>query len=68
VPLTVARLRWLLLFLVQVLERVRHFAPEPVSEDVLPSRPVHYGALELSEAAMSPKTLCRMEPTWMPWY
>ncbi|WIA37453.1 hypothetical protein OEZ86_014371 [Tetradesmus obliquus] len=52
----------------QVLERVRHFAPEPVSEDMLPARPVHHGALELSDAAMSPKTLCRMDPTWMPWY
>jgi transformation/transcription domain-associated protein len=65
--LTVPWLRVLLLWL-QVLERVRHFAPEPVSEDVLPSRPVHHSALELAEAAMSPKTLCRMEPTWMPWY
>jgi len=61
VPLCVALLR-------QVVDRLQHFAPMVSSEDELPSRPIHQQALELAEAAASPKTLCRMDPTWHPWF
>ncbi len=49
-------------------ERLRHFAPARVGEDELPRAPVHQSALELAEAATSPKLLCRQDPTWHPWF
>jgi hypothetical protein len=53
---------------VQVIERLQYFAPLATREDELPGVPIHQQALELAEAAASPKTLCRMDPTWHPWF
>jgi phosphatidylinositol kinase/protein kinase (PI-3 family) len=39
-----------------------------VGEDVLPVAPIHKQAVELAEAAVAPRTLCRMDPTWHPWF
>lgn len=53
---------------VQVADRLRHFAPMTVGEDALPDAPIHKQAVELAEAAVNPRTLCRMDPTWHPWF
>lgn len=50
------------------MERLQYFAPLSTGEDDLPRVPIHQQALELAEAAASPKTLCRMDPTWHPWF
>jgi len=52
----------------QVAGRLEQFAPARVGEDEVPRVPIHKTALELADAAMSPKTLCRMDPTWHPWF
>jgi transformation/transcription domain-associated protein len=52
----------------QVADRLRHFAPTQVGEDDLPDSPIHRQAVELAEAAVAPRTLCRMDPTWHPWF
>lgn len=54
--------------LLQVADRLRHFAPAQVGEDELPEAPIHKQAVELAEAAVNPRTLCRMDPTWHPWF
>lgn len=54
--------------LLQVAERLKQFAPARVGEDEVPRTPIHKGALELADAAMSAKMLCRMDPTWHPWF
>lgn len=52
----------------QVIERLQHFAPVDVGGEDVPRGPIHQQAVELAEAAASPKTLCRMDPTWHPWF
>lgn len=52
----------------KTLERARTVSPAVPSEDVLPSVAVAGGVLELIDAACHPKNLCRMEPTWHPWF
>lgn len=52
----------------QVVERLQHFAPLQVGEEEVPTRQIHQQALELAEAAANGKTLCRMDPTWHPWF
>ena len=37
-------------------------------EGEVAARPVHYGAVQLIELATDPKSLCRMDPTWHPWF
>jgi hypothetical protein len=54
--------------LVQVIERLQHFAPLQVGEEEVPTRQIHQQALDLAEAAATGKTLCRMDPTWHPWF
>jgi hypothetical protein len=52
----------------QTLERARTVSPAVPQEDALPSVAVAGGVLELIDAACHPKNLCRMEPTWHPWF
>eukprot|EP00955_Chlamydomonas_euryale_P024972 262951-Chlamydomonas_euryale.AAC.2 len=52
----------------KTLERVRGVAPDVPKEDTLPTAPVAAGVLDLIEAATHPSNLCRMEPTWHPWF
>jgi transformation/transcription domain-associated protein len=55
----------------EVLVRCRMLSPAPPRQLVAPdgSCPsVQRGASTLVEAALSPKNLCRMDPTWAPWF
>jgi transformation/transcription domain-associated protein len=55
----------------EVLVRCRVLSPVPPRQAVAPdgSCPsVQRGASTLVEAALSPKNLCRMDPTWAPWF
>ena len=55
----------------EVLVRCRMLSPSPPRQLVAPdgSCPsVQRGASTLVEAALSPKNLCRMDPTWAPWF
>ena len=55
----------------EVLVRCRMLSPVPPRQAVAPdgSCPsVQRGASTLVEAALSPKNLCRMDPTWAPWF
>lgn len=38
------------------------------NEQAGPSDNVQAGAQELVDRAMNPINLCRLDPTWMPWY
>jgi transformation/transcription domain-associated protein len=58
-----------------VLWKVRELVPAPPAADAreqnggeLPARAVHGRVMELVEAACNPKNICRMEPTWHPWF
>ncbi len=56
------------------LERTRQVAPQPLVEEALAQllqgarSPVNIGVADLIELATSPQALCRMEPTWHPWF
>ena len=55
----------------EVLKRLPCIAPTPPRGGVPPDRPmssVQKGVIHLVEAAINPKNLCRMEPTWGPWF
>ncbi|CAN8229179.1 unnamed protein product [Cochlearia groenlandica] len=55
-----------------VLGRIRGIAPQYFSEEdensVEPPQSVQRGVNELVEAALSPRNLCMMDPTWHPWF
>ncbi|BDA47386.1 probable transcription-associated protein 1 [Coccomyxa sp. Obi] len=50
----------------QCLKRMAHVAPSRPQEGVPAS--VQRGAQELVESALNPRNLCRMDPTWHPWF
>ncbi|XP_074308594.1 transcription-associated protein 1-like isoform X2 [Silene latifolia] len=55
-----------------VIERINGIAPQSLSEEDenamdLPQS-VQRGMAELVEAALSPRNLCMMDPTWHPWF
>ncbi|EIE23491.1 hypothetical protein COCSUDRAFT_65942 [Coccomyxa subellipsoidea C-169] len=50
----------------QCLKRMGHVAPSRPQEGVPAS--VQRGAQELVESALNPRNLCRMDPTWHPWF
>ena len=57
-----------------VMAKVQRLCPE-VPRDAqgnlledLPRRAVQVGVLNLVEAAIDPRNICRMEPTWHPWF
>lgn len=52
----------------KTLARVKALAPIVPPEDTLPSGPVSQGVMELITAATNMNNLCRMEPTWHPWF
>ena len=55
----------------EVINRCKMLSPTPPRQAVAPdgSCPsVQRGASTLVEAALSPKNLCRMDPTWAPWF
>ncbi|KAI4314757.1 hypothetical protein L6164_027634 [Bauhinia variegata] len=55
-----------------VIARVKGIAPQNFSEeeenDMDPPQPVQRGVTELVEAALQPRNLCMMDPTWHPWF
>ncbi|KAI8019703.1 Transcription-associated protein 1 [Camellia lanceoleosa] len=55
-----------------VISRINGIAPQYVSEEdenaVDPPQPVQRGVTELVEAALNPRNLCMMDPTWHPWF
>ncbi|CAH8274165.1 unnamed protein product [Arabidopsis lyrata] len=55
-----------------VIGRIRGIAPQYCSEEdensVEPPQSVQRGVSELVEAALSPRNLCMMDPTWHPWF
>ena len=54
----------------QVLWKVKELRPEapvPTGGELAP-RAVNGRVMELVEAACNPKNICRMEPTWHPWF
>ncbi|KAG7584206.1 Protein kinase-like domain superfamily [Arabidopsis suecica] len=55
-----------------VIGRIRGIAPQYFSEEdentVEPPQSVQRGVNELVEAALSPRNLCMMDPTWHPWF
>ncbi|KAK8962950.1 hypothetical protein KSP40_PGU020559 [Platanthera guangdongensis] len=55
-----------------VIERIRGIAPQVPSEEeentTDPPQSVQRGVTELVEAALHPKNLCMMDPTWHPWF
>ncbi|KAK6924485.1 PIK-related kinase, FAT, partial [Dillenia turbinata] len=54
-----------------VIKRINDIAPQGLAEEeenaVDPPQSVQRGVTELVEAALSPKHLCMMDPTWHPW-
>ncbi|KVI08775.1 Armadillo-type fold [Cynara cardunculus var. scolymus] len=56
----------------QVIGRINGIAPQFVSEEeensVDPPQSVQRGVTELVEAALTPRNLCMMDPTWHPWF
>lgn len=55
-----------------VIDRINGIAPQYVSEEeenaVDPPQSVQRGVTELVEAALTPRNLCMMDPTWHPWF
>ncbi|XP_010526797.1 PREDICTED: transformation/transcription domain-associated protein-like [Tarenaya hassleriana] len=55
-----------------VIGRIKGIAPQYFSEEddnaVEPPQSVQRGVNELVEAALSPRNLCMMDPTWHPWF
>ncbi|KAI4327728.1 hypothetical protein L6164_020154 [Bauhinia variegata] len=55
-----------------VIARVKGIAPQNFSEEeenaMEPPQPVQRGVTELVEAALQPRNLCMMDPTWHPWF
>ncbi|CAN7108366.1 unnamed protein product [Brassica rapa subsp. narinosa] len=55
-----------------VIRRLRGIAPQYYSEEdensIEPPQSVQRGVNELVEAALSPRNLCMMDPTWHPWF
>lgn len=55
-----------------VISRVNGIAPQHISEEeenaVDPPQSVQRGVAELVEAALTPRNLCMMDPTWHPWF
>lgn len=55
-----------------VIGRINSIAPQYISEEednaVDPPQSVQRGVTELVEAALSPRNLCMMDPTWHPWF
>ncbi|XAR57979.1 Non-specific serine/threonine protein kinase [Bertholletia excelsa] len=55
-----------------VIGRISGIAPQFVSEEeengVDPPQSVQRGVMELVEAALTPRNLCMMDPTWHPWF
>ncbi|XLR64513.1 hypothetical protein S83_015185 [Arachis hypogaea] len=55
-----------------VVERIKGIAPQNYSEEeenaMEPPQPVQRGVTELVEAALNPRNLCMMDPTWHPWF
>ncbi|GJS29218.1 transformation/transcription domain-associated protein-like protein isoform X2 [Tanacetum coccineum] len=56
----------------QVIGRINGIAPQFITEEeensVDPPQSVQRGVTELVEAALLPRNLCMMDPTWHPWY
>ncbi|KAJ0907922.1 putative non-specific serine/threonine protein kinase [Helianthus annuus] len=56
----------------QVISRINGIAPQSISEEeensVDPPQSVQRGVAELVEAALTPRNLCMMDPTWHPWF
>ncbi|KAL6959953.1 non-specific serine,threonine protein kinase [Sarracenia purpurea var. burkii] len=56
----------------QVIARISGIAPQYVSEEeenaTDPPQSVQRGVTELVEAALTPRNLCMMDPTWHPWF
>ncbi|XP_059645489.1 uncharacterized protein LOC132287044 [Cornus florida] len=55
-----------------VISRINGIAPQYISEEeengVDPPQSVQRGVTELVEAALTPRNLCMMDPTWHPWF
>ncbi|KAK4258368.1 hypothetical protein QN277_007826 [Acacia crassicarpa] len=55
-----------------VIARIKSIAPQNFSEEednqMDPPQPVERGVTELVEAALNPRNLCMMDPTWHPWF
>ncbi|KAI9394585.1 hypothetical protein POPTR_005G114300v4 [Populus trichocarpa] len=55
-----------------VINRITGIAPQYLSEEeenaVDPPQSVQRGVTELVEAALTPRNLCMMDPTWHPWF
>ncbi|XP_043814591.1 transformation/transcription domain-associated protein isoform X2 [Manihot esculenta] len=55
-----------------VINRISGIAPQFLSEEeenaVDPPQSVQRGVAELVEAALTPRNLCMMDPTWHPWF
>lgn len=55
-----------------VIGRINEIAPQCVSEEeenaLEPPQSVQRGVTELVEAALTPRNLCMMDPTWHPWF
>lgn len=55
-----------------VISRINGIAPQYFSEEednaVDPPQSVQRGVTELVEAALTPRNLCTMDPTWHPWF
>ncbi|KDP46748.1 hypothetical protein JCGZ_06536 [Jatropha curcas] len=56
----------------QVIHRINGIAPQFLSEEeenaVDPPQSVQRGVTDLVEAALTPRNLCMMDPTWHPWF
>ncbi|KAL8246880.1 hypothetical protein R6Q59_008096 [Mikania micrantha] len=56
----------------EVIVRISGIAPQFISEEeensVDPPQSVQKGVTELVEAALTPRNLCMMDPTWHPWF
>ncbi|KAL7102214.1 hypothetical protein ACP275_08G105000 [Erythranthe tilingii] len=55
-----------------VITRINGIAPQYISEEeengVDPPQSVQRGVAELVDAALTPRNLCMMDPTWHPWF
>ncbi|KAJ4791719.1 Transformation/transcription domain-associated protein [Rhynchospora pubera] len=56
----------------QVIARIKSIAPQFLSDEeenaTEPPQSVQRGVTELVEAALCPRNLCMMDPTWHPWF
>ena len=54
----------------EVLSKVNELRPEPPpnTNAELKKRSVQGGVLNVVESALNPRNICRMEPTWHPWF